>query len=89
MYISSSSASSIGTSQASQSSHLNNAFSTGSKEGGRIGIALNNLERPAITWAQVLESYWYYLGGVSYTGNQEFQGEVRAPGSVAVVQGKE
>jgi len=28
-------------------------------------IALNNLERPVITWAQVLGSHWYYLGGVS------------------------
>ena len=29
------------------------------------GIALNGLEKPVITWAQVLESYLQHLGGVS------------------------
>ena len=32
---------------------------------GCNGIALDNLERPVITWSQVLGSYWYYLGDVS------------------------
>ena len=42
------------------------------------GFAFNDLERPVITWVEVLISYLNYLGGVSWTGNQGFQGEARA-----------
>ena len=42
--------------------------------------------RPVITWAQVLGSYLYYLGGVSYTRNQGFQGEARTQNQSSIAQ---
>ena len=50
-----------------------------------VPIALNDLERSVITWAQVLGSYLYCLGGVSYPGNQGVLGEARAQAQSPVV----
>ena len=43
-----------------------------------VFIALNDVERPVATWVLVVRSHLYYLGGVSFTGNQGFQSEARA-----------
>ena len=49
------------------------------------GFAFNDLERPVITWVEVLISYLNYLGGVSWTGNQGIQGVARAQVQSSIV----
>ena len=51
-------------------------------------LPLITLIRPVITWAQVLGSYLYYLGGVlvPYMGNRGFQSEARAQVQSSIVQ---
>ena len=43
------------------------------------GITLRILERPVITWIQVVEIVLSYSGSVSWMRNQGFQGEETSP----------
>ena len=48
----------------------------------RYGVALNGIERPVITWAQVFGSYLYYFGRRMLDGKPGFSGRGTSPVSV-------